>query len=76
MVVGEVLPDFRRHAEGRPDFGFGEIEGLFHDFADAEVPDFALSLGRQEDVLALQVAMHDLVLVDILEAEADLYEPL
>lgn len=76
LVVPAIFPNLRRHDEGRAYFGLGEVEGLAHELGDAEVADLHLVAGSDEDVVGLEVAVQDLLLVDVLEAQRQLDEPL
>ena len=69
------LPTFtqlRRYVAGGAHHGEGLALGG-QDLGDAEVPDLDVVQGpRQEDVLGLEVAVEDLVLVDVVHGEHDL----
>ena len=76
LVVLAIFPNLRRHHEGRAYFGLGEVEGLAHEFGDAEVADLHLVAGSDEDIVGLEVAVQNLLVVDVLEAQRQLDEPL
>lgn len=76
LVILPIFPNLRRHHEGRADFGLGEVEGLIHEFGDAEIANLHL-IGRcDENVVSLEIAVQDLLVVDVLEPEGELDEPL
>src|SRR2546428_13231080 len=63
--------DVVRRADGGREAEPGEPPGRFVE-RDAEVDDLHLSRGSDEDVLGLEVAVHDPVLVHVLQRLADL----
>lgn len=69
-----LLDDFRCHPVGSSDHGcalgfrFGELG------AEAEVGDFDVAAGVEEDVVGFDVAVDDVLLVEVVEAEAGLDE--
>lgn len=48
---------------------------MLEDPSDAEVTDFDLAALGHENVLRFQVAMEDLAIVDVLDREGHLHEP-
>jgi hypothetical protein len=66
LVVLAIFPDLRSHDEGSANLGLGEVESLAHEFGDAEVSDFHLVAGSDEDVVGLEITVQDLFVVDIL----------
>ena len=74
-AVTLALDDFRRQVVWGPDdrFGFGASVG--QDACNAKIAKLYNALLRAEDVLALQVAVQDLLVVAMLECESNLSEP-
>lgn len=68
LVVLAILPDLGRHHKGSADFGLSQIKGLAHEFGYAEVSDLDLPVSSEEDVIGFEIAVQDLLVVDVLEA--------
>ena len=48
---------------------------MLQDLSDSEIPNFDNALFGQEDILAFQVSVKNLPIVNVLHAEAQLSEP-
>jgi len=75
LVIRLFLADFRREVIGRADGCLGAIISMLEDSSDAEIADFNLTALSHEDVLRLQVTMQDLAVMDVLNGEGHLDEP-
>ncbi len=75
-TVGLALDDLGRKVVRSAHDGVGLGEGVFEDASDAEVAELDVVLAGEEDVLRLQVAVQDLLLVTVLQRKGHLREPI
>ena len=75
MVVGLPPADLRGEVVRRPDGRSRQVQRVRQRLRDAEISDLDQLLGGDEYVLGLEVPVENVLLVDILEGEGDLYEP-
>lgn len=75
LVIRFFLADLRRKVVGRADGSIGAIVGMLEDSGYAKVADLDISLGGEEDVLSLQVAMEDLLIMDVVHGKCHLDQP-
>lgn len=69
------MDDLGGEVVGGSHTGFGLGGCLCEDLCDAEVANLDDLFGSQEHILALQVPMNDLPIVDMLHPQANLSEP-
>lgn len=75
-IVGLTLDDLRGEVVRRSDDSPRILHGRIKYLRDSEVPDLDDSRAGEEDVLPLEVAMEDLPIMDVLQAETYLGKPL
>ena len=75
VIVGLILANLWGEVVGRADGGGGELVGSSEHFAHAEIAKLAPSVGGEKDVLRLEVAVEHLAIVDVLQPEKYLGEP-
>ena len=66
LVVFAVLPDLGRHHKGSPDFSLSQIKSLTHELGNAEISDLDLSVCSEEDIIGFEIAVQDLLVMDVL----------
>lgn len=75
-VVTAALPDLRRHVVGRAHVRLGHEAALAECPRQPEVPQFDVFLGVDEQVAGLEVPVHDLFAVELLQRDEELEEHL
>ena len=75
-VVGLGLHYLRGKVVGCADYSPGILDCILKNLCDSEVADLDDALLRQKDILALEVSVQDLAVVDVLEPQTNLGEPL
>jgi len=74
-VVGPVLDDLRAEVVGRAHHRFQIFCCVLQHASNPKVSKFYDVILGKEDILALQVPMEDLAIVDVLDCQANLGEP-
>ena len=74
-IVRLILAHLRAEVVGRARDGGREVVRALQDAADAEIAELHDAAAAEEDVLGLQVAVHDAEGVDVVQRERDLRDP-
>lgn len=69
------MADLGGKVVGSADSSIGAIIGVLQDASDPEVSDLYVSLSSKEDVLGLQIAVKDLLVVHIVHRQCHLHKP-
>jgi len=76
VVIGVVLDNLWAQIVGGTDHGSCHLVRRLHDASDAEIAQFDDVALSEEDVQCLDITMHDLAVVAVLQSEANLSEPM
>lgn len=75
LIVRLLLADFRRQVVRCSNGGLGTVVRVLENSCDTEISDLDLAILRHKNVLGLQVAMQNLPVVNMLDGQRHLYEP-
>ena len=75
LVVGLLLTNFGREVVRSANSSLSAVIGVLKDSRNAEVTYLDLATLSHEDVLRLQISVENLSVVDVLDGEGHLYEP-
>ena len=76
LIIGLLLADFGREVV-RCTYGrLGTIVSMLEDTGDSEITNFDLSTLCHEDVLCFQITVEDFTIVNMLDRQRHLYEPI
>jgi hypothetical protein len=73
-IVVAALADFGRKIIRSADLGAAYLEGVLENFCDTEIAQFDCAVFHHKDVLAFQIAMENLAIVDVFDGKRDLDE--
>ncbi len=75
MVIGLLLADFRREVVRGANGSVSAVVSMLQDPSDSEITNLDISLRGEEDVLGLQVAVQNLLIMHVVHCQGHLNQP-
>jgi hypothetical protein len=75
LIIGLFLAYLRRKVVWRSNGSISTVIGMLEHSGDAEISNFNVAFGSQEDILSLKVPMENLFIVYVVHSEGHLDKP-